>query len=58
MEDDGFKALLQAVGLGLHQQHLFGQAVGGFGFFGGEFGVGADGAQGGELFYAGEVGGG
>ena len=61
---------LPVLGLGLHQEHLFGQAVGGVGFFGvavpevfffdggGEFGVGADGAQGDELSYAGEVGGG
>ena len=33
-EEDGVEAILLAVGLGLHQEHLFGQAVGGVGFFG------------------------
>lgn len=63
-KEDGVEAVLLAVGLGLHQEHFFGQAVGGVGFLGvavpevffferdgGEFGIGADGAQGYELFY-------
>lgn len=63
-QEDGVKAILLAIGLALHQQHLLGEAVGCVGFFGiavpevfffewdgGELGISADGAQGYELFY-------
>ena len=64
-QEDRVEAVLPAIGLGLHQEHLFGQAVGGVGFFGvavpevffferdgSEFGISADGAQGDEFLHA------
>ena len=62
---DEVAAVLLPVGLGLHQEHFFGQAIRGIGFFGvavpevvfleghgGVFGIGADGADDDDFFCA------